>query len=135
MLGDDLAGVVYAGAAGQAGQAGGLRGQVLPADRAAEQCGGRHPDLLLRVGLLLGQEVDHLGVEPALDPVPAVGEVLYLGGFVHLAQPADQAVPHTAEGGGHCQDVIHVLVDELQTLSDQVGNLKFTPQNCAWRFA
>ena len=78
MFRDDVARVVNAGTAWQTEQLGGLGGQVLPTDLAPEQGGGSEPDLLLRARLLLSQQVDHLGVEPPLDAVPPVREVLYL---------------------------------------------------------
>ena len=72
MFGHDVAGVVNAGAPGETEQPGGLGGEIFPADLAPEQSGRGEPDLLLRVWLLLRKEVDHLGVEPALYPVPPV---------------------------------------------------------------
>ena len=78
MFGDDVAGVVNAGAPGETEQPGGLGGEIFPADLTAEQSGRGGPDLLLWPWLLLSQEVDHLGVEPALYPVPPVREILNL---------------------------------------------------------
>ena len=78
MFGDDVAGVINAGTPGETEQSGGLGGQIFPADLTAEQSGRGGPDLLLWPWLLLSQEVDHLGVEPALYPVPPVREILNL---------------------------------------------------------
>ena len=53
MFGDDVAGVINAGAAGETEQSGGLGGEIFPADLTPEQSGRSEPDLLLRVGFLL----------------------------------------------------------------------------------
>ena len=41
-----------------------------------------------------------------------------------MVAPGQEGVTHAAEGGGDAEDLVHVLVDELEALLHQVGDLE-----------
>ena len=59
-----------------------------------------------------------------MNPVPSVGQVLNLRWFVEPCQSSEQGVADAAEGGRYTQDLVHVLVDKLEALIDQVRDLE-----------